>query len=482
MNPMDRIDDWEDIEKFPQNRTLYVDQFTEDGPIGNEERKAIQANDLDEVFNRYKPEMDIELWTKDGAVTEHFSFLSIDDFEDEGLISQSDTLNTLAQVVEDCNDTVWRLERSKNLGEDELKKALGDCVAKREAAEQYLRNNLSTAHDAIRPLEIAYRTLGAFFANAGDDNASCVSILNVRKKDLESLDSEDAIAVKYELKQSFDRLGLTGSYSLFVLPGYLGNAAKIKEWADIACLYKVIMVTDFEDCKSFKDLIEDLRQAHLQGQDLSLSNVVMTCNYLLGRRKSELAEEEDDTYFPGSGALAGRLANVEEINIAQGATGKEYGNLDQVNGTRLNLLKAEIEALIDLGVIPMVEDEGHVVAFSNRSLYNGSIFSLQEYPIVRVFDWVKKVLMNYMHNIALENWDQYKSSTKLKDKIQNFLNHYRGNKNLFSNYKLGEPVQNPSNKVVTVDISITPFYVGKNFTIKLTADEKKKISADTIPE
>lgn len=483
MNPTDRNGNWEDIEKFPQNRTLYVDQFTEDGPISGEDRTPFQARDLEDAFLHFKPCMDIELLTEEGeSVTESFSFRSIDDFEDEQLIGQSEILNSSFQKIENYNDSIWRTERDKSLSGAELKKAIDNFVTNREAAEQNLQNNLSNIHDSIRTLEVAYRTLASFFANAGTGNASCASILNVRKKDLESLDSEDAIAIKKVLKQYYDRLDLTGSYSLFVLPGYLGDATKIREWANIACKNKVIMVTDFEDCHSFMDLIDALEQAHLQGPDLSLSNVIMTCNYLLGRKKSELADEEDDVYFPGSGALAGRLANVEEINIAQGAVGKEYGNLDQINGARLNLLKSEIEVLVNLGVIPMVEDEGHVMAFSNRSLYNGTIISLQEYPIVRVFDWVKKVLMNYMHEITLETWDPYKSSQKLKDKIQKFLNHYRGYKNLFSNYKLGDPVQDPESKIVTVDISITPFYIGKNFTIKLTADDKKNISAETTDE
>ena len=77
-------------------------------------------------------------------------------------------------------------------------------------------------------------------------------------------------------------------------------------------------------------------------------------------------------------------------------------------GTRLDLLKSELTALIDKGVVPMTFEENRVMAFSNRSLYNGATVGLQEYPIVRVFDWIGKVFSNFFNDEALRtgtgNW------------------------------------------------------------------------------
>lgn len=483
MNVFDN-NDWKDIENFPQNRTLYADQFTEDGPTCDEERRVYQAGNIEEAFLFYKPCMDIALQDEEGeSVTEHFTFRATEDFEDSPLVTQSELLSALEQKIEDFNNRIYQLERNKSLcNSTSHDEDLRTCIFCRDKAEARLHNNLSIIHEALLPLEIAYRTLDTFYANAGQENVPCIHLMNVRKNELKTSNSDDTLAIAKELKKYYDRLDTKTSYSLLVIPGYLGSASTVRSWASIAFKNKVILVTDFEDCKSFKDLKEALAQAGLQGQYLPLSNVVMTCNYIIGRKKSEWADENDDVYLPGSGALAGRMANVEEVNIAQGVSGREYGVLDKVNDTRLNLLRSEIEALIGLGVIPLVEDDGHTMAYSNHSLYNGSTPSLQEYPIVRVFDWVKKVLMNYMHEITLETWNPYTSSQRLKGKINEFLNHYRGYKNLFSNYKLGEPTQNSETKVVTVDISITPFFVGKNFTIKLKADEKKNIDADTLVE
>ena len=160
--------------------------------------------------------------------------------------------------------------------------------------------------------------------------------------------------------------------------------------------------------------------------------------------------------------------------MAQGAGGKKYGTLNEVKGVHNDLLKSEIAALMDNQVVPMVFSEGRVMAFNNTTLYNGDNDAMKEYPIVRVFDWVKKVLMNYVHEVALENWDPYNSPDNLKNKIQDFLNQYQGYGKLFQRYDIKEPKQDPVTKRITVDISLTPYYAAKNFIIKLAADKKTK--------
>ena len=221
------------------------------------------------------------------------------------------------------------------------------CEQQRTKAEQTLNTNLKRIHEKILQLEIAYRTLDAFFANAGQGKVDCLTLMNVSKKELASHDSKDTKAIREELEKYYDRLSLKNNYSLLVVPGYLGDATTIRMWADTAFRNKVIMVTDFRDSLDFEMLKEQLDRASLQGQDAYLANVIMTCNYLLGRKKSELANEDDDIFIPGSGALAGRMTDTEEIVIAQGAAGYKFGTLSNVKGARIDLRKAQIAALID---------------------------------------------------------------------------------------------------------------------------------------
>ena len=341
------------------------------------------------------------------------------------------------------------------------------CKTKRDKAEKNMSDNLFAIHDEIKKLEVTYRTLDSFFANAGQGKVDCITLMNVNKNELTAHDSEDTLAIREELEQYYDRLSLKNNYSLLVMPGYLGDATAIRMWADTAFRNKVIMLTDFKDSLDFDMLKEELDNANLQGQEAPLANVVMTCNYILGRKKSELANEDDDVYFPGSGALAGRMTNTDEIVIAQGAAGKKYGTLSNVKGARLDLRKAQIAALIDQGVIPMVEEDGRTMAFSNRSLYNGATIGLQEYPIVRVFDWIGKVFQNFFNDEAFINWNS-NVKAELQQSIHDFLSDYKGPGKLIENYNLKKLDQDPKTKDIKIEVELKPFFAAKNFFIELT--------------
>lgn len=346
---------------------------------------------------------------------------------------------------------------------------VGECEEKRRLAEDHLTTNLKKIHEELHQLEVTYRTLDTFFANAGQGGVSCLTLMNVNKKNLKNYDSNDTKAIRKELDKNYDKIFLNDNYSLLVIPGYLGDAVTIREWAKTAYRYKVIMVTDFEDIPEFKMLREKLKNANLQGKETYLGNIIMTCNYLLGRKKSELANEDEDLFVPGSGALAGRMYDTEEIVIAQGAAGVQYGTLSNVKGTRFEMLKAEFTDLIDLGVIPMVEERGRTMAFSNRSLYNGGALGLKEYPIVRVSDWIGKVLQNFFNSVALNNWNP-KVKADLQQAIHSFLSDYKGPGRLLEDYSLKKLDQDQNTKDIKVEVELKPYFAASNFYIRLSHD------------
>lgn len=344
---------------------------------------------------------------------------------------------------------------------------IDSCTTKRDKAEENLKNNLFNIHEEIRQLEVAYRSLDSFFANAGQGKIDCLTLMNVNKEELGDNDSDDTLAIRDELEKFYDRLSLKNNYSLLVVPGYLGDSDTIRMWAKTAYRNKVLMVTDFRDSLDFSMLKEELDDANLQGQEAMLANVIMTCNYILGRKKSELAGEDDDTYIPASAALAGRMTNTEETVIAQGSAGKKYGTLSNVKGARLDLRKSEIAALIDQGVIPMVEEDGRTMAFSNRSLYNGATMGLQEYPIVRTFDWIGKVFQNFFNDEAFTNWNA-QVKAELTQAVHDFLSDYKGPGKLIENYNLKGINQDPKTKDISIQVELKPFFAAKNFLIELT--------------
>lgn len=361
--------------------------------------------------------------------------------------------------------SLW-VEILESGGKDPME-IVDSCKEECQKAERNLSENLFCIHDEIRNLETTYRSLDAFFANAGQGKVDCITLMNVNKEELGDHDSEDTQAVRDELERYFDRLNLKNNYSMLVVPGYLGDAETVRMWAQTAYRNKVIMLTDFKDSMNFEMLKDELDDASLQGTDPYLGNIVMTANYILGRKKSELAGEDEDLYIPASGALAGRMSNTEETVIAQAAAGKRYGTLDNVKGARMDLRKSEIAALIDLGVIPMVEEDGRTMAFSNHTLYNGASKGLQEYSIVRVFDWIGKVFENYCNDHAMEIWTPAIKSEITQD-IHSFLSDYKGPGGIIEKYTNLKVDQDPKTKDISINVEITPYFAAQNFFIELT--------------
>ena len=133
------------IIEFPQNRTLYADQFTDEAPNTDEEREGFKPKNMKEVFEHYQPsKTGVALDTEEGgAVYEDFVFKSIKDFEDEALIEQSELLGAEKGKIDAYNSVIRQLEKNKTLRntlKDEaargnLKNALKALLAEIEAAE-----------------------------------------------------------------------------------------------------------------------------------------------------------------------------------------------------------------------------------------------------------------------------------------------------------------------------------------------------------
>lgn len=448
-------------------------------------QKATENNQAEEQQVERQPKKDV------GALlNEYGGFYAL-----KGIIPDAEDMNpTKKAIKENFLKDERKAEKRKALakelkgwlellekGDMSATEMVDECKKKEEKYQIVLKQGITDALDATKDLEKAYRALDAFFKNAGTEKVEKLKIVNVNKEAITDPDSSFAGQIDDLLKHAFDRLSLRDSYSIMVIPGgVFKDRTDLLRWAKIAFKYKVLLVTDtaLENENSLNDLKEVTEG--FADSDQSLMNVVMACNWLVGRESEKLSfeeSEEDAFYISPAGALAGMIYD-ESTPISQGRAGKKFGTVADVKGVKLDLLKSEIASLMDDHVVPMVFSEGRVMAFNNNTLYKGDLDAMKEYSIVRVFDWIKKVLMNYVHEIALENWDPYVSPKKLKDKIQDFLNQYQGYQNFFQGYKLGEPRQDPKTKVVSVDISIKPYFAAKNFVIKLEANDKEHMEAN----
>ncbi len=347
-----------------------------------------------------------------------------------------------------------------------------ECKQQNAKLSSCLNKNLKSIFQRTKKLEQSYRSASLFFLNSESTEVEYLSVINTDKAQLEDPDSRFFKVVSDELTKYYDRLALKNNYSLLVIPGYIGSKQAVDFWGKVAHKNKVILVTDYKDRPDFRMLKESLDKEGLSGADMHLSNVIMTCNWLVGRKNYDEVGEEEPLFVPPAGALAGKLYNTEVINISQGAAGKKFGTIDGAKGTRLEMLKSEIASLIDLSMIPMVYEDNRVMAFSNKSLFNGNPVGLQEYSIVRVFDWIGKVFMNFFNDVTFQNWNT-KLKNELKEEITKFLDDYRGPGKLIEDYKYQDIRQDSVTKDIIVEIDIKPFFAAKNFHIKLTGHEGK---------
>lgn len=118
---------------------------------------------------------------------------------------------------------MWIKVLSQNSGS--VTEAVEVCQDEAEKAQQNLSENLMAVHNATKRLEVAYRSLGQFFANAGQAKLHCLSLMNVDKEELADPEGREFQAVRDELNKHYDRLSLRDNYSLLVSPGYLGDQA-----------------------------------------------------------------------------------------------------------------------------------------------------------------------------------------------------------------------------------------------------------------
>lgn len=334
-----------------------------------------------------------------------------------------------------------------------------------ENAENLLNHNLKNALARTRELESAYRTIAFFYKNTESDKVKNVTIVNATMEQLQDLDNTIfADHISNELKQNFDRLDLRRNYSLLVVPGYIGSNAILDKWSKMAYENKAFLVTDFQDLETPDDVVDIFFNANHTSGDVFKSNTIMTCNWLLGRQREESVGEEENLYIPPSSSLAGKIYNTL---MSQVVAGKKFGGLNEVESVRFDLRKSEISELERMGLVPMVNEYSKVMAFSAKTLFNGDNLGLQTYSVVRVFDYITKVLIDFLNRRAFENWTT-RTEADLRGQVVKFLDSVMGPNKLIERFKVMKIEQDPNQKDrVLLDIHITPYFPAKSFVIQL---------------
>ncbi len=341
----------------------------------------------------------------------------------------------------------------------------GYCFTKADEQDAVLRNNLLGVTQAIKPVEESYRGLALFFENAESEQLNNVSFVNCDISQLADLTvSRFFDHISEELKKNFDRIDLRNNYSLLLLPGYLGSNAVVEKWAKVACDNKVMIITDFENLDEADDVMEVFEASGLAGGDPFKASVLICCNWLVGRGRYDVINEEDELFIPPSLALGGK---IYKGLLSQVSAGKKFGVINGVDGVKFQLKKSEVSVLEKMNLVPMFSEYGKVMAFSAKTLFNGANLGLQIYSVVRVFDHIAKVLMDFLNRRAFENFNA-NIRKELMGQVVKFLDGVSGNGKLIEDFSIRRFEQDAEKKdKIHLDIHLKPYFPAKNFMIKM---------------
>jgi len=354
------------------------------------------------------------------------------------------------------------------LGQSEEATAMiDDCKAKNEAAKNVLTENLKTVMDETKQLEKSYRSMDLFFKNSEEESIRNLHIMNVP---LDEFKSAENSALRESLVQHlddcFDRFSLENNYSLFVIPGYLGD--NLNYWSKIAKRYQMTLVTDYKDERDFESIEDSIEEKRLKGSDSYLSNTIVTCNYGIARQKLD-GVEEDDLYIPLSSALAGKMYSGNGIQAA----GKKHGKLDGVLGTRIDLLRAQSDKIDKMGMIPVIHEKSWgVVAMSDTTLCaESSDPDLRAIGVVRANDWIQKVLVDYFNGLTFQNFSG-DLRKEIKRALTSFFKKISGYGGLLESYTIDKIDQDPENpQKVDIAIRVKPYFATKHYVIDYTGTQ-----------
>jgi hypothetical protein len=224
-----------------------------------------------------------------------------------------------------------------------------------------------------------------------------------------------------------------------------------------------MMVTDFMDLENTNQVMRLFENAKMTGADDFRANVIMTCNWLAAREQYKEDGEENPLFLPPSAALAGKMYSG---NMAQVSAGT-HGVLSGIPGVRFTVYANDMAKLGDMGLVPMAFEYGQVQAMAKSTLFNGNNLGMQTYSVVRTFDWLTKVLMDYLNRKVFTNIS-VNEEMAINKEISTFMDKCVREFKFLEKFGKVEIKRDATQRdKVHVYIHATPYFPAKNFVLRL---------------
>jgi predicted component of type VI protein secretion system len=109
-----KMDASEGMAEISMNRSLFVQKLTADDPVRPE--AVYDLKTVDEVFEHFKPAVDVEFETQDGSAKEEtVNFRSVADFKASSIVQQSNFLQGLNNEKDSYTKIMKQLKTNKLL-------------------------------------------------------------------------------------------------------------------------------------------------------------------------------------------------------------------------------------------------------------------------------------------------------------------------------------------------------------------------------
>lgn len=286
-----------------------------------------------------------------------------------------------------------------------------DQIDRAEAMRDQLLEQL---FQQIRPIERSYRQIQLFFENSKVPDGKVrkpveLYVLNADAKAMKDIFSMNVAAVENFVRKRNDNFNFRDDICNLVVPGHVPQPVREK-FEDIANQWGMLLVTDVDDEKSFRNLERNFLpggkyEFMKRPEDRAAADVVCG-GYLMARSRhwfEKNVEGGDDLWIPPSLVFAGAVARADDgQGIAQGPVGSRFGQISGVEKVRFEPLIGEMEHLsMERQLIPIIRDaDNHLCFFGCRTQAEDPNGVLKFFTSYRILRYLERCCRHYLLQVA----------------------------------------------------------------------------------
>lgn len=290
-------------------------------------------------------------------------------------------------------------------------KKIQDQIDKAEAIRDELLEKLFAQ---IRPIERSYRLIQLFFENSKVMDGKVrkpveLYVFNADTKAMKDVFSMNIAAVENFVRRRNDNFNFRDDICNLVVPGFVPQPVREK-FEDIANQWGMLLITDVDDEKSFKNLERNFLpggkyEFMKRPEDRAAADVVCA-GYLMVRPRhwfEKTVDGGDDLYVPPSLVFAGAVARADDgQGMAQGPIGSRFGQIVGADKVRFEPLIGEMEHLsMERQLIPIIRDaDNHLCFFGCRTQAEDPHGVLKFFTSYRILRYLERCCRHYLLQVA----------------------------------------------------------------------------------